>query len=571
MYTDLTGNLRFIGKPAFRASALALISLAVLTACGGGGGGSTAAAPGTGITAATSTGSVLYSGPVTGIGSIVLNGVRFETIGAKVSDSDDPYGAASYADQIKLGMTVSVEGSADEAQGSGSAGTIRLDGGIRGQVSAIDTGANILIVSGQSIKVDAKTTVFQGTTGLSGLSTASWVEVYGLSQSDGTFLATRVEAYASQSALAANYPKASAYPVSLRGIVTASAANSFTLSNGDKGSISVNYRAADVMPAGAAISVGDSVRVLAGAASNYSAVTAARVLVLSPDSLLAHSTAASSSSGVSVKLKGVVDSISGSNIVVSGTSVDLSHAAMPNGAPVTGQVVEVKGALSNATLIASALEFGDRETSYTAQPGGASARVSYSQELYGTVSGYTSGASSFTVQGVTVKVDSATRYEQGYSTLADNMYVEVKGMLDNGAVLASKIDVKGVTASGSNTGASSVDSNSSDASAGHDSMDVNSSDANAGSASAAVKSDSHDKLSSGGSSFEAYGTLTCSSYPGTCAIVVGGGNALKTNLSAANWSSDHGGYIADTALAVEAKGYLDSAGVYQVTKIERKI
>ncbi len=41
-------------------------------------------------------------------------------------------------------------------------------------------------------------------------------------------------------------------------------------------------------------------------------------------------------------------------------------------------------------------------------------------------------------------------------------------------------------------------------------------------------------------------------------------------LSAAIWSGEHGGFVAGTALSVEAKGYLDGAGVYQVSKIERK-
>ena len=560
MSSPAAGNLLFKCKSAFQTSSLALISLTLLTACGGGGGGGggdTATSTGVTNTVATSSGSVLYSGPVTGLGSIVVNGVRFETIGAKVHEADDPYGAASYPDQIKLGMTVSVEGSADEAQGSGTAGTIRLDGGIRGPVSAIDTAANTLVVSGQSIKVDATTTVFQGAAGLSGLSTSSWVEVYGLPQSDGTFLATRVEAYASQSALATSYPKASTYPVSLRGIVGTSAANSFTLSNGDNGTITVNYRAADVLPAGAAITVGSSVRVLAGAFADAAAVTAAKVLVLSPSSLLAESSLTTASTGAAVKLKGVVDSISGNSIVVSGTRVDLAHAAMPDGMPVKGQVVEVRGPLSNGTLIAGKLEFEDRLTTYTAQSGGTTIPVSYRQELYGTISGYTSGSNTFTVQGVTVKVDSATRYEHGYSTLADNMYVEVKGVLDNGALLAGKVEVKGVTGGSSGGGRSDADGQS------DDSRD--------GSASGDDKSGSDDKRSSGGRSFEVYGTLTCSNYPGSCSIAVSTGSTLNTNLGAASWSTEHGGFVADTALAVEAKGYLDSAGVFQVIKIERKV
>ena len=93
MSSPAAGNLLFKCKSAFQPSALALISLTLLTACGGGGGGGggdTATSTGVTNTVATSSGSVLYSGPVTGLGSIVVNGVRFETIGAKVHEADDP-------------------------------------------------------------------------------------------------------------------------------------------------------------------------------------------------------------------------------------------------------------------------------------------------------------------------------------------------------------------------------------------------------------------------------------------------------------------------------------------------
>jgi len=543
MLSPLVKKSTLESTPALATTSLALFCATLLAACGGGGGGGGAAADAGPVnTVAAASGSVLYSGPVTGLGSIIVNGVRFETIGAKVHDSDDPYGAASYADPIKLGMTVSVEGSADEAKGTGTASAIRLDGGIRGQVRALDMGANTFAVNGQIIKADPKTTVFQGAKGLADLAASSWVEVYGLPRSDGTFLATRIEAYVSRDALASNYPNASAYPVSLRGVVAASGPNTFTLSNGANGTITVSYRAADVLPAGAAISAGSSVRVLASSVTDSLSVAAGKVRVLDPSALLAGSSAPSAANGVSVKLKGVVDSVADNSIVLSGTTVLLASTARANGMPVKGQVVEVSALLSNGSLIAGKLEFEDRQTTYTAQPGGTSAPVSYRQELYGTVSGYASGGNTFVVQGVTVKVDSATRYEYGYSTLADNMYLEVKGVLQNGVLLASKVDLKGATASGSTGSISSVD--------GRSSRD--------------------DQLSSGGNSFEVYGTLTCGNYPVSCSIAAGTGNTLKTNLSAAGWSAEHGGFVAGTPLSVEAKGYLDNAGVFQVSKIERK-
>jgi hypothetical protein len=50
--------------------------------------------------------------------------------------------------------------------------------------------------------------------------------------------------------------------------------------------------------------------------------------------------------GSIVKIKGIVDSVSGTSIVVSGTKVDIGN--LP--APAIGAVVEVKGSLSSAAL-----------------------------------------------------------------------------------------------------------------------------------------------------------------------------------------------------------------------------
>lgn len=517
----------------------AAVCAALLAACGGGGG---AAGDGTGTLAAStataaSGGGVVYAGPVSGLGSIVVNGVRFETVGARVHDADDPYGASSYDEPIKLGMTVAVEGSADDAARTGTASTIRLEGGVRGLVSAIDTAAGTFTVNGQKIRSDAATTVFQGVSGLSGLGTSSWVEVYGLPQSDGSLLATRIEAYASSAALASSYKDAATYAVSVRGIVATVAANSFTLPDGAGGTITVNYRAGDVLPEGAALAAGSSVRVLAAAITPGLPVTAARVQVLD-----ASARARTSASGAATKIKGVVDSVSGDTLVVSGTTVNAAGAARPQGMPAVGQIVEVAGTLSGRTLMATKLELENRQTTYTAQPGGSAAAVGYRQELYGMVSAYSQPTGTFVVQGVTVRVDGATRYEYGYSTLANNVYVEVKGALQDGVLLATKVDVKGATASAAGPAAASGNGESSD----------------------------DKRRSSGGQSFEVYGTLTCSGYPAACEIAVPAGNTIGANLGAATWSAEHGGYVAGTPLFVEAKGALDAAGVFQVVKIERK-
>jgi hypothetical protein len=82
-------------------------------------------------------------------------------------------------------------------------------------------------------------TVFDGnTTTLAGLLVGNQIEVYGLPQADGSFVATRIESYAETSGAFSG--------VALRGIVASTTAgnDSFTLANG----VNVSYSADKVVP-----------------------------------------------------------------------------------------------------------------------------------------------------------------------------------------------------------------------------------------------------------------------------------------------------------------------------------
>ena len=78
---------------------LSFLSLSIiLSACGGGGGGDG------NISSNTAT---LSSGTISGLGSIVVNGIRYETVGSQVLDADD--GITDINTPLRIGMTVSVE------------------------------------------------------------------------------------------------------------------------------------------------------------------------------------------------------------------------------------------------------------------------------------------------------------------------------------------------------------------------------------------------------------------------------------------------------------------------------
>ena len=86
----------------WRATLSVFCSLAVLLSCGGGGGvdsGGTGAAPP----------ATLASGPVTGLGSVTVNGVRFDDSTASVVDQDD---MALTTDQLQVGMSARIDASA---------------------------------------------------------------------------------------------------------------------------------------------------------------------------------------------------------------------------------------------------------------------------------------------------------------------------------------------------------------------------------------------------------------------------------------------------------------------------
>jgi hypothetical protein len=74
----------------------AVFAAAALAACGGGG-DSTAAPTGT-----TSTPSSVYAaGPITGFGSVIVNGVRFDDSAATITDDD---GRTLAESELHLGM-----------------------------------------------------------------------------------------------------------------------------------------------------------------------------------------------------------------------------------------------------------------------------------------------------------------------------------------------------------------------------------------------------------------------------------------------------------------------------------
>ena len=140
------------------------LALGILSACGGGGGGSVGIADG-GI---RGTGSSV--GPVSGFGSVFVNGVKFETDGivnGEVQGNDGIFCEQNCTQPLEKGMILRVEGQWD-GSGSGTAESLEYDDTFRGTVTEASVTqtdaagfpqAGTITVLGQTISFDRRTVI----------------------------------------------------------------------------------------------------------------------------------------------------------------------------------------------------------------------------------------------------------------------------------------------------------------------------------------------------------------------------------------------------------------------------
>jgi hypothetical protein len=161
-----------------------------LTACGGGGSDSEPAPtpdPDDGTGGITGTGVAV--GPITGFGSVIVNGVTYDTSSAMFTDD----GASATQDDFAVGQFVLVTGTIDDST-SGTAETVTFDDNVDGPVTSVDDVARSLLVLGQTVFVSPTTSFDDSCPGSLGeLTGVAAVEVSGPVRSDGAVEATRIE------------------------------------------------------------------------------------------------------------------------------------------------------------------------------------------------------------------------------------------------------------------------------------------------------------------------------------------------------------------------------------------
>lgn len=380
---------------------------AVLSACGG---GDSVAGVGTGGTGAFSVGAIR------GLGSIVVNGVRYDDSVATITDDS---GASGSSEQLQLGVTVEVQGDDIVTPAVGlptsTARSVTFRSEIKGPISAIDSVAGTLTVLGQSVQV-GPSTVFDLNlpNGLSSLSVGGLVEVYGFVDANGVYQATRLEGEAS----------ASVYKI--RGPISDvnTAAKTFRI-----GLATINYSAINL---NAALVNGQTVRVeLAISPNGQGQWVATR--------LNSATTLGSAASGkATVELEGLVTQInSARSFVVNGVTVDASAVSnFPAGVAV-GVPVEVKGRLDNGVLVARKVEVEDDEDREF--------------EIKGNIAALDTTAQTFQIRGMLIDYSNAIFDNGTASNLSADVRVEIKGQLNaSGTVVqATKVEFKGLDDRGS--------------------------------------------------------------------------------------------------------------------------
>ena len=399
-------NLRSKLWRSSAAGAAAIALAALLAACGGGGDAPVAQV-------ATPAEATSYTqGAITGFGSVIVGGVRFDDSGAAVSDDD---GNTKSRSDLKLGMRVEVDsGNVDRNVGTALALRIRWASEVVGPVGAIDIAASTVQVLGQTVLVTSSTIFGDGLAGgLSALSAGMVVDVHGiLDPANARVVATRIE------------PRPNAPMFRLRGAISALNATAKTFSVHGQ---TVNYASvpAATVPAGLA---NGSVVALALQTSQVGGAwvaSAMRTGLRLPDPRLeAH-------------VEGVITSfVSLASFEVNGLRVDATNARFPDGSAgvVLGARVEVRGAVNAGVLVATVVEIQERRV-----PG------PRPLELRGEMGNLNTTAKTFALRGVTVWYGGRVEYVGGSeASLANGRAMIATGVIaaDRTRLEARRIEFK---------------------------------------------------------------------------------------------------------------------------------
>ena len=395
-------------------------SALVLAGCGGGGGSTVAGGGGTGGVTGGSTGSSA-SGAITGFGSIIVGGVRYDDSTATSIKDDD--GVTKANNELKMGMVVKIKGGKkykDGANTKASCESIEVHSELQGPIDSKT--ATSFQVLGQTVEISATTYFDDGLT-FARLATGNVVEVYGfIDPLTNTIAATRVEL------------KPNANKFKLQGPISVlnTATKTFQI-----GSLVIAYTSAE-MPANLILKVGLVVRVRLDITPLIGTRTAQKIRAAEYE----HDDSAEA------EVEGFITAFTSNalfsvNGLVVNTSVTTKFDYPVGTMLKVGDRVEVEGSIVNGILMAKEVELEEKEDNEDYK------KDLYKFELHGLVSELDKTTKTFMLRGVlvsyietTTALGIATYFKDGatLANLANGSKVEVKGTLvDGNRVLATQI------------------------------------------------------------------------------------------------------------------------------------
>ena len=392
--------------------------LSFAAGCGGGGGSTPAVTPpppppigGIGRTG-------IAQGPISTFGSVVVNGVRYDTGSAVFTIN----GNAGSQDDLSVGQVITVSGTIDDNGVDGDASEVEFNDNVKGPVQSIDLTLSQIIVLGQVVLINPETSFDDSISpaAIDGLSVGDIVEVSGLVDAGGRITATRIELK----------PVGTEFEV--LGIVSAhnSANFQFNINN-----LVVDYSGATLDNfTGGQINDGDFVEAKGLALNGNDQLVATRVEL--KDGL------PGVADGVHIEIQGFITRFaSATDFDVTGLPVTTTASTVFEGGVAADLglniKVEVDGDVdANGVLVATKVDI----------------RRAKAVRATANVDSVNAGANSLVMLGITVSVDALTRLEDKSSadirplTLADinaGDYVEVRGgefPAGSGAVLATILE-----------------------------------------------------------------------------------------------------------------------------------
>lgn len=378
----------------------------LLAGCGGGGGGDASTAGINGGGAPVAPTSAFAKGTLTGFGSIFVNGVEYSTSGTQFRIDDNP-GVES---DLRVGQVVTVQGTINSNGTTGTATTVTFNNEVEGPVSALDRALGTFTVLGQTVRVNATTTYDDSSLagGLAVLNNGDVVEVTGFRNSVvaggvGELVATRIQRRAA----------GVVSPFEVNGVVSSLNTSSSTFNIGFLG---IAYTG--IVPTNGTLANGACVEVK-GTTVVGSVLTATSVEVKSCG-LGATSGARGEIEGIITVFRSAADFDIGAQTINTTASTTIVTNGLAGGLRANIKV-EAEGSFNaSGVLIATKVEI----------------KPETELRLLGNIQSLSATNSTVSVNGVTVQLSLATRYEDkssarvasfDFTDLRSGDYVEIRG------------------------------------------------------------------------------------------------------------------------------------------------